>query len=155
VAGTPYDPAQNDDKNNSGVSELVSTSKLAGFTDACVQTTDTAFALCAQCTEIQFTLVDSAQLVSRLCDRNMIESRFSCYDWNTLLNVGRLDIGSWFEALQTDSAALDERCCVLMRSVENLNLERDKLEESSQIFINRIQALEKELNSLKVCSETK
>ena len=149
VAGTPFDPTQNSDQD---IANLMGTNTdaLPKSTDACVQTTDTAFALCAQCNETQLALVDSAQLISRLCDRNLLKSKFSSCDWNTQMKVGRLDVANWYGALQADVASLDERSCLLMRSVEDLNLERDKLEEGSQKLKNKMHALEMQLNSLKV-----
>lgn len=121
-------------------------------TDACIQTTDTAFALCAQCTETQLALVNSARLISGLCDRNKLGSKFSSYDWDALVKIGRLDVGNWWEALQTDAAALDENTHLLLKSIEELISERDELQESSHKFRNRIQSLEMQLNSLKVNS---
>lgn len=155
VAGTPFDPIESSvDQEDSKASSLPPVSEAPKVTDACIQTTDTAFALCAQCTETQLALVDSAQLISRLCDRNMLKSKFFSCDWDTLMKIGRLDVAIWCESLRTDVAALDERSCLLMKSIEDLNLERDKLEESSQTFINKIQDLEIQLTSLKVSSST-
>lgn len=121
-----------------------------GVTDACIQTTDTAFALCAQCSETQLALVDSARLISGLCDRSMLKSKFSSYNWDSLMKIGRLDVANWYEALQTDAAALDEKSCLLLESIKELNSERDELEESSRMFKSKIQALEIQLDSLKV-----
>lgn len=154
VAGTPFDPTETTDREESEANSLAPVSEAPNVTDACIQTTDTAFALCAQCTETQSALVDSAKLISILSDRNLLKSKFSSCDWDTLMKIGRLDVANWYEALQTDVAALDERSCLLMKSIEDLNLERDQLEESSQGFISEIQALEMQLGSLKVSSST-
>lgn len=121
-----------------------------GRANACIQTTDTAFALCAQCVDTQLALVESARLICGLCNRSKLNSKFSSYDWDSLMKIGRLDVAKWYEALQSDAAALDEQKYVLLRSIEELNSERDRLEESCHGFKNKMQALETQLNSLKV-----
>lgn len=150
VAGTPFDPLQTENHEDSRLSEsasLVAMAEPPGVTDACIQTTDTAFALCAQCFETQHALVDSARLISGLCDRNKLKSKFASCNWDSLTKIGRLDVANWYEALQTDVAALNENSCLLLKSIKELNSEREGFEESSHRLQNKIQALEIQLNS--------
>ncbi len=140
-----------------GSSNLEASTSLPEVVDVCIQTTDTAFALCAQCTDTQLAMVDSAHRIARLCKRNKLESTFSSYDWDALLKIGRLDVTNWHTALQADASALDENSCILLKHIEELNMEvnmeRDKLEESSRNFKDKIQSLEMQLNSLKVSNQ--
>lgn len=120
------------------------------MSDVCTQTTDTAFALCAQCSTTQLGLMESAQLVTGLCERCDLKSKFSSYDWESLVKVGGLEIANWCESMRMDVEALDEKNCFLVETVEELTSERDRLDNYVHQLENRIKSVDVQLTSLKV-----
>lgn len=118
--------------------------------DVSTQTTDTAFALCAQCSATQLGLVESAQLMAELCERHGLQSSFSSCDWSALEKVGGLEVGKWCQAVEIDVGALDKAICSLSERVKALSLERDELcENVHQLEVNSL-ALNSQLEALKV-----
>lgn len=118
--------------------------------DVCTQTTDTAFALCAQCSATQLGLIESARLVSGLCEGLYLDSRFLSYNWNALAKIGGLEIADWCEALRIDVRALDKTSRSLLDRIEALTSERDKLNEDVSQLKGDAKALDVQLNSIKV-----
>ena len=60
------------------------------------QTTETAFALCARCSETQNCLVSIADRVSAVCSRHtQLKPALAATDWESLAKVGGLELGEW------------------------------------------------------------
>ena len=116
------------------------------------QTTDTAFVLCAQCSATQQGLLQSARLVTGLCERHNLKSRFSLCDLPALEQMGGLEVANWCEAIQIDVRALDESSRTLLERVEALSQERDQLTQTIQQLQNNSRSLDAQLTSLKVRS---
>lgn len=114
------------------------------------QTTDTAFALCAQCSDTQLALVNSAHLITGLCKRHTLKPRFSAYNWKSLAMTGGIDIASWCAALRTDVAALDDSTRSLLQKTEALTIEKNELEKRVIRLKSKNQTLDVQLTSLKV-----
>ena len=151
VAGTPFDPSLTDEESVEATKRgFERNTSSPGLVDVCTQTTNTAFALCAQCNDTQSVLVDSAHLVSRFCKKSALNSNFDAYDWNGLLKVGGLNAANWYQALQSDMAALDGKNSLLLKNIEELAVEKSELEENVTTLKSQIEALSTRLNSVKV-----
>ena len=113
------------------------------------QTIDTAFALCARCSETQDGLVRIASSFSILFSAHHQRSSFSETDWASLAKVGGLTVSKWENALKKDIDALDsfmfdlESECAGLKSdlagqIETIH----KLEMESQVLSLQIGSLE-------------
>lgn len=123
---------------------------LPEVTTISTQTTDTAFALCAQCSDTQLALVDSAYLITDLCNRHTLKPRFSAYNWKSLAKTGGLNIASWCSALRSDVAALDNSTRTILLKTDELTTEKSDLEKRVLRLKSKNQILDVQLASLKV-----
>ena len=114
------------------------------------QTTDTAFALCARCSQTQDTLIGAAGSVSRLCHEEGLVAELAKVDWEALAKVGGMELGKWNGNLKSDLCSIGEHCCRLKQSVAELGLERDAHKKTVGQLESEIQQLSNQLDALQV-----
>jgi hypothetical protein len=115
------------------------------------QTTDTAFALCARCSQTQETLVGVASSVSVLCHEEGLASGLAKVDWEALAKIGGMELGKWNGNLNTDLGSIGEHCCRLKRTIVELELERDTHKRTVGQLESEVQQLSVQMDTLQVC----
>ena len=114
------------------------------------QTTDTAFALCARCSQTQETLISVASSVSVLCHEEGLASGLAKVDWEALAKIGGMELGKWNGNLNTDLCSIGEHCCRLKQTVVELELERDAHKQTVGQLESEIQQLSNQMDTLQV-----
>lgn len=129
----------------------------SGGVSVSTQTTETAFALCARCSETQNCLVSIASSVSQLCTDCERGSSLAGTDWSALAGVGGLVVAEWKEALENDVVTLDgcnrelkEKCrqldselCEHRETIEDLKAESRHLSSELAVLQASIGELER------------
>ena len=114
------------------------------------QTTDTAFALCARCSQTQDTLISVASSVSMLCHEQGLTSSMAKVDWEGLAKVGGLELGKWNGNLKIDLSSIGEHCCRLKETITELELERDRHKKLVSQLEGEIKQLSHQMDILQV-----
>lgn len=114
------------------------------------QTTVTAFALCARCSQTQETLISVASSVSVLCHEEGLESSLAKVDWEALAKIGGMELGKWNGNLKTDLCSIGEHCCRLKEAIAELELERDAHKRTVGQLEREIQQLSNQMDTLQV-----
>ena len=114
------------------------------------QTTDTAFALCARCSQTQKTLIRVASSVSVLCHEEGLASGLAKVDWEALAKIGGMELGKWNGNLNTDLCSIGEHCCRLKQMVVELELEQDAYKQTVGQLESEIQQLSNQMDTLQV-----
>ena len=149
---TPVPNVTDSDKIH--VSFQANTSRQNGVSVS-TQTIETAFALCARCSETQNCLVSIADRVSVVCSRHTQETEpaLAATDWGRLAKVGGLELGEWERALHEDLSTFDGYCCKLEDSCARLALEIDTQKEVIESLQSESSVLTSQINSLRTDSE--
>ena len=132
-------------------SDKISNTSRRNGVSVSTQTTETAFALCARCSETQNCLVSIADRVSAVCSRHAREKKpsLAATDWASLARVGGLEIGEWERALHDDLSTIDGYCCKLEESCTRLALQIDTQKETIESLHSEARVLTSQINSLR------
>ena len=108
-----------------------------------VQTTETAFALCASCISIQKCLLSCSTLVSQLCTSMSIHSVVAEKDFQSHMNeTGRIDHNLWLTLSQQDVKAV-------LKGVSRLQEQNGKLKSELSSKEWNVKSLDFKLNEVK------
>ncbi len=117
--------------------------------NASTQTTETAFALCARCSETQNSLVGIASSISKLCTEFERESFLADTDWSSLAKVGGVVAAEWERALRKDLETLSGCNHELTHRCRQLTSEISDQWETIRVLDSGSKLLSSELNTLK------
>ena len=108
-----------------------------------VQTTETAFALCASCISMQKCLLSCSTLVSQLCTSMSINSAVAEKDFQSHMNeTGRIDHNLWLTLSQQDVKAV-------LKGVSKLQEQNGKLKSELSNKEWNVKSLDFKLNEVK------
>lgn len=112
------------------------------------QTTETAFALCARCSDTQDCLVSIAASISDLCSKHHLCSALASTDWRDLARVGGLELSTWEGAFRKDVNNIEGYCSQLEGRAEKLALESDARREETARIEAESNSLRSQIHSL-------
>lgn len=116
------------------------------------QTTVTAFALCAKCSESHSILVNAANSLVSVVSKHGQKSIMSSTDWSAMAEVGGLELEGWMKAFDSDLGSLDAFCEKQEERISKLAGERDLLRETVGKLESESQSLGTQIESLQVCT---
>ena len=129
---------------------LPSPTQQATLLSTSTQTTDTAFALCAQCSNTQQMLIEVADLMATLCHEQEEKSSMAKVDWQALAKVDGLEVSKWRRCLKTDLRSVSELCRRLRERVGGLELECDTHKSVVGKLENEMEQLSTQMDALQV-----
>ena len=112
------------------------------------QTTETAFALCARCSDTQDCLVSIAASISDLCSKHRLCSASGNTDWRALARVGGLELTTWERAFRKDVDSIKGYCSQLESRADKLALESDAHREETARIEAESKSLQSQIHSL-------
>ena len=108
-----------------------------------VQTTETAFALCASCISIQKCLLSCSTLISQLCVSLSVNSAVAEKDFQSHMNeTGRIDHNLWLTLSQQDVKSV-------LKGVSKLQEQNAKLKSELSSKERNVKSLDFKLNEVK------
>ena len=112
------------------------------------QTTETAFALCARCSDTQDCLVSIAASISDLCSKHRLCSALASTDWRDLARVGGLELSTWEGAFRKDVDSIEGYCSQLEARADKLACESDAHREETARIEAESTSLRSQIHSL-------
>ena len=147
VTSTPIGE-EPDSTTQSSSSEYVCSKAAPVGMNASTQTTETAFALCARCSETQDSLVSIAASVSGICSKHHLGSALADTDWRALARVGGLELKHWEGALGEDLSSIGDYCCQLENRADQLASESSMHREATARIELESKSLSSQIHSL-------
>lgn len=147
VSSVPFGE-EPDATTQSGSSEYMRGKTTPKRESTSTQTTETAFALCARCSETQDTLVSIAASVSSICSKHRLGSALADTDWRALANVGGLELTHWEGAFRNDLNSIEDYCCQLKGRADRLASESNMHREATARIELESKSLSSQIHSL-------
>jgi len=116
--------------------------------EAAVQTTETAFALCATCVSMQKCLLMCSVQTSQVCTCLSLSSKVTSQDFNAQMEEkGRFDHGIWLSLLQQDMSSVKEAVSILQEQCRKLNSELKSKEQEMENINTELIKVDKEYST--------
>ena len=118
--------------------------------EAAVQTTETAFVLCATCVSMQKCLLMCSVQTSQVCNCLSVNSKVASQDFNAQMEEkGRFDHGVWLSLLQQDMSSVKEAVSILQEQCRKLNSELTCKEQEVENVNSELTKVDKEYGTCK------
>ena len=114
------------------------------------QTTVTAFALCARCSDTHAVLVNAANSVVSVFSKHGQKSIMASTNWSAMAEVGGLVLEGWKGSFDSDLNGLDVYCQKQQERISRLVSERELLQETVGKMESELQLLGSQIESLQV-----
>jgi len=118
--------------------------------EAAVQTTETAFALCATCVSMQKCLLMCSIQTNQVCHCLSVTPRVASQDFSKQMEEkGRFDHNVWLSFLQQDMSAVKEAVIVLQEQCRKLNSDLAHKEQEVENVSSELVKVDKEFGTCK------
>jgi len=118
--------------------------------EAAVQTTETAFALCATCVSMQKCLLMCSMQTSQVCNCLSLSSKVASQDFNAQMEEkGRFDHGIWLSLLLQDISSVKEAVSILQEQCRGLNSKLKCKEQEVENVNSELTKVDKEYSTCK------